>query len=273
MKFSKKIHEKPSQKPGVACFLCLFIICLIAHVILASVGWNNTLCGWHGFRQTQTAITSYYTIKEGFKLNYVTPVLGKPWSIPMEFPLFQWIVAVVVLITGINLDQAGRLVSLIFFYLSLIPIYHLLAYLVTNKSHRLLFLCLILASPYYIFWSRCFMIESLALFLGLVFLVLFVRSLLKPSLLTLAAASIAGALAALTKITTLVVFLLPAFFFFIWCCLPKNRRLADAPVTLMKRTIYSCVIVGFMLIISLAWTKFADNQKLLNPMAVDFITS
>jgi hypothetical protein len=171
-------------------------------MILASIGWNNTLCDQHGFRQTQTAITSFYTIKEGFKLNYITPILGKPWSIPMEFPLYQWIVSLFVLITQINLDQAGRLVTLLFFYLSLIPIYYLLGYFVSDKSHRLVFLSLLLASPFYVFWSRAFMIESLALFLSLCFLLLFVRNLTRPAPLTYLAACAAGALAAITKITS-----------------------------------------------------------------------
>ena len=118
MKLFGKIYDRPFTDQKFAYFLSLFIICLITHVIFASVGWNNTLYGWHGFRQTQTAITSYYTIKEGFKLNYITPILGRPWSIPMEFPLYQWIVSVLVLITRINLDQAGRLITLLFFYLS-----------------------------------------------------------------------------------------------------------------------------------------------------------
>lgn len=70
-----------------------------------------------------------------------------------------------------------------------------------------------------------------------------------------------------------MVFLVPAFFFFIWGCLPNNRRLSSTPPALIKKVIYSCIIIGFILIISLWWTKFADNQKLLNPMAADFITS
>ena len=38
-----------------------------------------------------------------FRLAYETPVLGKPWSIPMEFPLYQWTVVVVSDLTGIAL--------------------------------------------------------------------------------------------------------------------------------------------------------------------------
>jgi hypothetical protein len=41
-------------------------------------------------------------------LAYETPVWGYPWSIPMEFPIYQWIVALFGLI-GIPIETAGRL--------------------------------------------------------------------------------------------------------------------------------------------------------------------
>jgi hypothetical protein len=44
---------------------------------------------FHGFRQTQTAITSYWMMQEGWQLDYQTPVAGYPWAIPFEFPLIQ----------------------------------------------------------------------------------------------------------------------------------------------------------------------------------------
>ena len=53
----------------------------------------NPILDEYGFRQTQTAITSYYFIQDGFKLAYETPAVGYPWSIPFEFPIFQALVA------------------------------------------------------------------------------------------------------------------------------------------------------------------------------------
>ena len=40
----------------------------------------------HSFRQTQTALTSYWFIHQGFQFAYETPVVGAPWAIPFEFP-------------------------------------------------------------------------------------------------------------------------------------------------------------------------------------------
>ena len=132
-------------------FFALFIACLLIHFNFSLVGWNNTICDMHCFRQTQTAISTYYLIKEGFRINYITPVLGKPWAIPMEFPLYQWITAAFAIVSKINLDQAGRFISLLFFYSSLLPLYYLLSLFIVKRTHILVFLCLLLASPVYIF--------------------------------------------------------------------------------------------------------------------------
>ena len=62
----------------------------------------------NAWRQTQTALTSYWMLKEGWQLAYQTPVLGYPWEIPLEFPIFQTIVAFVVWLADLPLDPTGR---------------------------------------------------------------------------------------------------------------------------------------------------------------------
>lgn len=111
-------------------YILLFVLCLITHVWYSSIGWHNPITDAHGFRQTHTAITSYYFITEGFKLDYITPVLGPPWSIPLEFPIYQIIVSIIAVIFTTPLDQTGRFVNLLFFYLSLVPLYALLGYFI-----------------------------------------------------------------------------------------------------------------------------------------------
>ena len=110
--------EKSFLKKEDIYFFILFIIAFTIHFYISLIGWNNNILDQYGFRQAQTAISTYYTIKDGFALRYITPVLGAPWSIPFEFPLFQWIVAGLVLIFKTPLDQTGRFVSLFFFYSS-----------------------------------------------------------------------------------------------------------------------------------------------------------
>src|ERR1700712_2545485 len=72
--------------------------------------WNQSLRDGHEGRQEHTALTAFYFKKDGLRLAYETPLLGPPWSIPMEFPLYQGITATVSNFTGWPLEQTGRLV-------------------------------------------------------------------------------------------------------------------------------------------------------------------
>ncbi|MFQ3575836.1 MAG: hypothetical protein SNJ77_05310, partial [Cytophagales bacterium] len=59
----------------------LGIILFISFIILLKSFYQSfwfPITDWHGFRQTQTALTSLFVIKEGFKINYITPVFGPP---------------------------------------------------------------------------------------------------------------------------------------------------------------------------------------------------
>jgi hypothetical protein len=99
-----------------------------------------------------------------------TPVLGPPWTIPLEFPLDQWIVAGLTTFAGTPLDQTARFVSVMFFYLTLLPLGVLLSAVDMKRSLLPLGLAAFLLCPICIFWSRAFLIESTALFLTVSFL-------------------------------------------------------------------------------------------------------
>src|SRR5262245_40545263 len=103
----------------------VFILLLVHSVVAMSTGWTHTLNDVHGFRQAQTALTVDYLLKGGPWVAYQTPVFGPPWSVPFEFPLYQWLAALVVLVFRTTVEQAGRLVSVGFFYASLVPSYFL----------------------------------------------------------------------------------------------------------------------------------------------------
>ena len=50
----------------------------------------------HPFRQTQTAFTARIFHEQGIDLLHPKlPILGAPWEVPFEFPLFQAVAAVV----------------------------------------------------------------------------------------------------------------------------------------------------------------------------------
>lgn len=254
-------------------FLTVFFISFLIHFCVSLIGWNNPLLDQHGFRQTQTAITTFYTVMEGFRLDYITPVLGAPWSIPFEFPLYQWIVAIFVIIFKTPIDQTGRFVSLTFFYLSLLPLGLILKIYFKKISYVLIVLSFVLLNPIYLFWSRAYMIESLALFLGLLFVWLVIIALRTNKWLFIILAIIVGSLSALVKITTFFALGFSAgcvllFYFY------KDHGLNYIKYKVIgKYIIYVVLLFVIPVSTGFMWTKFADSQKSLNPLAKNFITS
>src|SRR5262249_37528880 len=137
-------------------------------------------------------------------------------SIPIEFPIYQWIVAALGLI-GIQIETAGRLVSYCFFIACLWPIWMIFRSMKLKTEIFLITAILFLSSPLYLFWSRTVMIESLALFFAALWLALLIALLTMPkptwsSFITVVAT---GTIAGLVKITTFPAFLFLGGLFFL----------------------------------------------------------
>ena len=182
--------------------IALFAALLVFHTWAATRNWRSTDLPGNGFRQTQTAISALFIQREhNFSLAYPTPVLGKPWSIPFEFPLYQWTTVVVSNTTGLALVKSGRAVSLACFYLSLPALWLLLGRLGVAPPRRLVVLGLVLSCPLYIFYARAFLIETMALMFALWFLQAFVAAIERHSVAWLLVANVAGIGAGLVKVT------------------------------------------------------------------------
>lgn len=165
MLYSIKIYTKNGQCSKNVINFCIAMLCCGAVFSLYFLLQNYSvpLLDMHGFRQTQTAISSFWMKKEGTILPYQTPVFGYPWMIPYEFPLYQGLAAGVSIL-GLPLDFSGRIVSYFFFILLLIPIYNTFKIFNIDKCLFYIFSCLYISSPAYIFWGRAFLIETTALF-------------------------------------------------------------------------------------------------------------
>jgi hypothetical protein len=128
---------------------------------------NQPLLEAHGFRQTQTALTSYWIMHEGWQLAYQTPVAGYPWSIPFEFPIYQLVVALIAWVGAFPLDPTGRLVSFVFLMACAWPAMQIARRLDFPSNVAWIFCALLWSSPIYLFWGRTFMIETAAMFFTL----------------------------------------------------------------------------------------------------------
>ncbi len=239
-----------------------FVICLAFHFWGVQVGWQSKNLPGVEYRQAQTALSAYWIkVENNFSLAYPTPVLGKPWSVPMEFPLYQWTVVAVGRATGLELLKAGRVVSQACFYLSLPAIFLLLARWTVTVRHRWLVLATVVTCPFYIFYSRAFLMETMALMFSLWFWVAFERAVAGRSKGWLALAILAGTGAGLVKVTTLLLYLLPAGG---WAVARLWSSRKDAWKTELA---WMAAAVAIPFAATLWWMRFADATKALNPLA------
>jgi hypothetical protein len=246
----------------------LFAALLAFNVWGISVGWNNGFLPGNEYRQTHTAITTLFIQREdNFSLAYPTPLLGKPWSIPYEFPLYQWSVVQLANHTGLSLTQSARAVSATCFYLMLPAVWLLLARLGVTRIRRLVVLGLVLSCPLYIFYARAFLIETMALMFSLWFLAAFVNAVERRHLGWLVLANVAGAGAGLVKVTTFLLYLLPAgagTIIWLWRARPGRDAFRDHWSPFLRTAGWIAAATAGPFAVTLAWIKYADGLKALN---------
>lgn len=247
--------------------LGVFLMALVAHLACCLQGWNNLPVDGHEFRQTQTALSIRYLIQDGLRLDYETPLLGKPWAIPLEFPLYQGAVAVVARTTGMPLVQSGRLVGILAFYLMLPALYLMLGRLGVPRARRLLPLILVLASPLYLFYTRAIMIESTVLCLGAWFLwgfwALLVDGRIGPGIVALGC----GALGAMVKLPALAGWLMAAAFLWAHTVWAARAAAKGERRGLLTRGVACLLVVFGVVAAGLLWSAHTDALKALNPLA------
>jgi hypothetical protein len=167
---------------------------------------EKPMLGPHSFRQTQTAISAFYMAQNpSMFLDYITPVLGPPWKIPMELPLYQWIVARWHNLTGMPLDPSGKLISIAAWLLCLAPVFAIGRFLRLPPEVLALTAAIALASPLYLFWGAAFLMETTGLLFALLMVAFDLRARMDGKFAWLALAVLFGSVAAMLKATTWAV--------------------------------------------------------------------
>lgn len=229
--------------------------------------WNKPLLDFHSFRQTQTAISAYYMARDaGAFLDYPTPVLGKPWTIPMEMPFYQWIVARWHNFSGMGLDQSGKTISIAMWFACVWPLWRLLGSFALTLAGRTLSLVLLYSSPLYLYWGRSFMIESTGLFLSLAMVACVWDGYRKRSALWLTLGCAFGCAAALCKVTTWAVSAGVAGLLILFAeGVPRRRD--------FLRIAISGALLLLPVVPAKCWLAYGDHWKQQNLFARDLIVS
>jgi hypothetical protein len=245
--------------------------CLATSLHFSRIGWDLPLTENWRFRETQTALGARDLVENGFRIDYETPVLGAPWSIPFEFPTYQFCVAALVKVTGLPLESAGRATSLAFAYAAFAVLGIFVWRVSRSRAAGIYSAALALVSPVYLYGSRAFMIESTALCFTLALLLGVQEFLRHPSSIRVLAVLAAGLVAGPTKATTYAVGLVGVAglialhsrdLFTQWRNVRATRPLFIAFV----------VALAVPFVATLAWTHHTDQLKLANGLA-GFLTS
>lgn len=263
-----KIPLSPPSRLETAVAALLFALSLIFFGWSLSVGWESKALPGHEYRQAQTALSTYWIKQEGnFSLAYPTPVLGKPWAIPMEFPLYQWTVVGLGRATGLGIVKSARLVSAACFLLTLPAAFLLLGRWRVAPGRRWLALALVTTCPLLVFYARAFLIETMALMFALWFWVAFEQAVARRHAGWLVLANIAALGAGLVKVTTLLLYLLPVA---AWAAVRWWRGRSDGRWRGDLGWMAGALALPFAA--TVAWVRYADAVKAQNPVA-DFLGS
>ena len=243
-----------SKRREEVVFLALL---LIPAFVIRLRNLNSPLTGSYTFRNTQTA-WGIRSVAEGVlsPFSVETPVLGPPWRIPFEFPLFQIIAGLFSRLTGLSVEVSGRLTALTFFITSAVFFYLILKKFFDNKvCYVILFLYLF--NSHNLEYGSTVLIEFCAVCFSLAafwlaikyfesyknkFLILFIPT---------------ASVAALVKITTSIIWIIFGAFALAFVLRPKVR--------LIFRIFLSGLIAH---IPALIWTNWADFQKSKSPMTL-----
>ena len=254
-----------SRKPGIVTWWLLSALVGIGTLIRIPQ-LHHSLNESYGFRQTQTAFVIRKYATDGINLlSTPLPVFGKNSNVPMEFPLFQALGALLVR-TGLSPDVAARLLALVSFQAS-----GLLLALILLRWHGRLVAVVAVALfeflPFGLFWGAASLIDFFSVALALTMVYSLDRWFCGGSTLTLVAGSLAAVLAFLVKPTTA-----PS-----WSLL----LLSSAAMVIHRigwRVSWKRIVIGFAIAPGLGlfaatiWTGYADSIKKNNPLT-EFIMS
>jgi hypothetical protein len=266
----KKTEEKQITRQGIKSnfgILELIACAVVAYSFYLAVKYaGQPPLDRHSFRQTQTALSSYWFIQEGFKWAYETPVGGPPWSLPFEFPIYQLIVAWLSKGLGLSLDVVGRLTSYAFLFLTIFPVRSITRKLDLPDSTLTFFVAIVFSMPVYVYWGRTFMIETAALFFAVAAIQYFLDYLLgKRSLRVVFLFLLFSSLAVLQKATTGLPVLAVLLIAFIFREAKQEKNKTIHALVLNKEILKAGVLIVIPVAIGFAWVVFTDQVKMENP--------
>jgi len=212
---------------------------------------SDPLTGYYEFRSTQTAFGIKSLTENTLNpFSAEMPSLGPPWKVPFEFPLYQFVAALLARTQIFGIDQAGRIIS----SLSLILIAYIVFKIATRENGYLIGLiasAIILFSSYGLLVGSEVLIDGFAVALAIwAYWKVGNWRLAKPDAIGVLIVCCAVAVSALVKLNTTAIWVLGSFVLLTFnnTIKAKNRILISA-------------LLCISFIPSFLWTSFADRVK------------
>ncbi|MEO5358132.1 MAG: hypothetical protein H7844_12655 [Nitrospirae bacterium YQR-1] len=264
------MHNSFKLKDKTTTIVFWFFIVLSLAIRLVNI--NSPITESHAYRQTQTALTIRNFVMEGIKIfNYETPLFGPPWQIPFEFPTFQLTAALLMKLGISNIDLAGRITGIFYFYISVLYLYLITKLVFKEKQLPVFILFYYLFNPFNIYWSRTCMIDYCSVAFSLGYLLFFIQWLKKQDKLSFFYLStLFGIFAYLTKITTVFAFLPLMIFLVIYFFIKGNDDTAELflNISLKKnKRFFAFLLIIFIIpfVAGYSWVMYADYVKNSSP--------
>ena len=219
---------------------------------------------FHPFRQTQTLMMVREILRNGVDFSSTLPLFGPPWLLPMEFPTYQNLAALVGMGLGLDDVTASRLTTLITFQASAVILVVVTKH-IAGRLAALVSLSVWEFTQLLWSWSASPTIEFLAVLfvlLGMWVLLMAVRQPRRWSLLLLATGL--WSLAFLTKFTTALVWM-PFLLGVMWFALGGVRQH-------LTTWIATVAPVGIGGLVGGLYVRYGDSVKASSPFT-DFLTS
>lgn len=249
---------------------------IVALVYFVTIFANAPITDHYAFRQTQVATVARELERGGPILDYYLPLFGPPWSAPLEFPLFQLVVAGVAKVTGLGIEPAGRLVGLFSGAFALIALARLAHLFSLSRKAQVLAVVIVGASPIFFYWSQALMIEVFTLSLSLWMAVAAAEFVKKGRIWPLAYGVPLAIGAAMAKATTFAIFAIAIFLMFaaVWLVRAYRDR-SDAMAVLRRSALwlaYGVVLFVPALLLAFWYIDYGDAIKEASPLT-QFLTS
>ena len=245
-----------------------FVILIVFSIVVRFINIDNPILDHHAFRQTETAIVVQTYINEGVSIfKYQIPVLGEPYTIILECPVYQVCAYYIhhllsVLRLTNNLDVSLRVTSILFFYISCLFLYGFLKMYFNDIIITNIIMILYLFLPYIIFWSRTSMIETCAVAFACAYLYFYLRCIRNErfGILDVLCCILSGCMGYLSKSTTMI----PACIFISFLILQQakqvgllkctNPNIVNNRVFIVKNVLIALIpaFIGFL------WMRYAD---------------